>query len=372
MPLYGCYLLRSLREDPAARGKTYIGFTVNPQRRLRQHNGEISAGAYKTRKLRPVEMLLVVHGFRSKREALQFEWAWQHPTQARLAREATQGLKKKDMGAAKGKVRILLEMLWLSQWQTHPLFLQFTSPAAAALREAGGCPVAPPNVTVSVAPLSELPLHSVCEDDEDDEDENESSLSQTFRLCSEGDEVSKPFGRSHVEHEHAGDVSRRGDTASGGAVERMRADTRGGEAHDVDRRELQHEAQLEPQGGGEKGAVEDEEWRRARVKWLNFSTEISDSSQDEGSCASHHSEVSQACTPATVPMCSPGQAQGYCSQHILSTAGDPQMDVSGENDSAVPVLDLVDLTTPPPVSTLATTQGAAAARDMAFIDLTLS
>lgn len=38
-----CYLLRSL--NPANPMSTYVGFTVNPKRRIRQHNGEIKAGA---------------------------------------------------------------------------------------------------------------------------------------------------------------------------------------------------------------------------------------------------------------------------------------------------------------------------------------
>jgi hypothetical protein len=49
--LFACYLLTSLQ--PRYAQHTYIGFTVNPQRRIRQHNGEISAGAKKTRTKRP-------------------------------------------------------------------------------------------------------------------------------------------------------------------------------------------------------------------------------------------------------------------------------------------------------------------------------
>jgi structure-specific endonuclease subunit SLX1 len=169
MPLHACYLLRSLREEAGARGRTYIGFTVNPRRRLRQHNGELEGGAYKTRKLRPVEMLVVVHGFPSKRRALQFEWAWQHPTQATKARDATRGLRRKDMAAAAGKLRVMYEMLWLDEWRETPLTVHFSSPAAAALREAGKCPVAPPGMGVVVAPLSELPEHSHTEEGEMDE-----------------------------------------------------------------------------------------------------------------------------------------------------------------------------------------------------------
>lgn len=38
----GCYLVVSL--NPSTKGRTYIGFTVNPTRRLRQHNGELKNG----------------------------------------------------------------------------------------------------------------------------------------------------------------------------------------------------------------------------------------------------------------------------------------------------------------------------------------
>ncbi len=56
---------------------TYIGATVDPDRRLRQHNGEISGGARATGR-RPGEWqrICYVSGFKDKHEALSFEWHW--------------------------------------------------------------------------------------------------------------------------------------------------------------------------------------------------------------------------------------------------------------------------------------------------------
>lgn len=89
--LLSCYLLRSL--EPQAHGRTYIGFTVDPHRRLRQHNGELTGGAKRTVRSRPWEMLAFVHGFRDTVAALQFEWAWQHPTRSRAVRGHVHGLQ---------------------------------------------------------------------------------------------------------------------------------------------------------------------------------------------------------------------------------------------------------------------------------------
>jgi structure-specific endonuclease subunit SLX1 len=66
------YLLES------SSGATYVGATVDPDRRLRQHNHEISGGAYATGSKVAVgeiwERVCYISGFPSWSAALQFEW----------------------------------------------------------------------------------------------------------------------------------------------------------------------------------------------------------------------------------------------------------------------------------------------------------
>lgn len=63
-----CYLL-------ACKRQTYIGMTNNPDRRLRQHNGEIAGGAKATRG-RVWRRIAMVEGFVDARAARQYEYAW--------------------------------------------------------------------------------------------------------------------------------------------------------------------------------------------------------------------------------------------------------------------------------------------------------
>lgn len=58
---------------------TYIGATVDMDRRLQRHNGELQGGAKCTSK-RPCEWYRVcyVKGFVDNHQALSFEWHWKH------------------------------------------------------------------------------------------------------------------------------------------------------------------------------------------------------------------------------------------------------------------------------------------------------
>jgi predicted GIY-YIG superfamily endonuclease len=61
---------------------TYVGATVDLNRRLRQHNGEITGGAKQTtskvKKGKTWKRVCHVSGFPDWTATLQFEWRWKH------------------------------------------------------------------------------------------------------------------------------------------------------------------------------------------------------------------------------------------------------------------------------------------------------
>lgn len=83
-PPFFVYLLESTR------GTTYVGATVNLERRLRQHNKEIKGGAKLTGRAvdKGFKWKRVCHatGFPTWQAALQFEWKWKF-----LTRKTPQG-----------------------------------------------------------------------------------------------------------------------------------------------------------------------------------------------------------------------------------------------------------------------------------------
>ena len=92
MKSYFCYLLTSV-----CRTRTYIGATVNLNRRLRQHNGTCKGGANATKMHRPWTLIFCVSGFTTWSEALKFEWRWKHVFMSHCRRyRPSRGLRERE------------------------------------------------------------------------------------------------------------------------------------------------------------------------------------------------------------------------------------------------------------------------------------
>lgn len=155
---YGVYLLCSQSDNPKFRNKNYIGFTVNPNRRIIQHNrGNMYGGAKKTSDKGPWQMVLIVHGFPNNISALrvmalirtpinwhkanalslivkfcinfQFEWAWQQPKESRRLRHLDE-LRRRKAGESSFDLnfRILTEMLRTPPWNRLALTVRWLAP----------------------------------------------------------------------------------------------------------------------------------------------------------------------------------------------------------------------------------------------------
>ncbi|KAL6298491.1 hypothetical protein BKA93DRAFT_811093 [Sparassis latifolia] len=135
---YACYLLKSIRTPHST--ATYIGSTPSPPRRIRQHNGEIAGGAWKTKRNRPWVMQMIVHGFPSNLAALQFEWAWQQPHRSRHLRdEEVQAVFSghRKFNYLRSNVLVARSMVSSHPFNTWPLHVKlFTAEAAKAWKDA--------------------------------------------------------------------------------------------------------------------------------------------------------------------------------------------------------------------------------------------
>ncbi len=117
--MFYVYLLESTNKS------TYVGATVDLDKRLRQHNKEIKGGAtatsIKVNKGETWQRVCHVEGFPTWNAALQFEWRWKQ-----LSRKITD----KKMRPLEKRVIALQELLSLerpttkavaySEWETPP------------------------------------------------------------------------------------------------------------------------------------------------------------------------------------------------------------------------------------------------------------
>lgn len=71
--MWSVYLLETL-EKPS---RTYVGATIDIERRLQQHN-QLQSGGAKATAGRQWKRVCHIRGFPHQKSALQFEWKWKH------------------------------------------------------------------------------------------------------------------------------------------------------------------------------------------------------------------------------------------------------------------------------------------------------
>jgi predicted GIY-YIG superfamily endonuclease len=112
------------------KGYTYAGVSPDPVKRLRKHNGELSGGAKYTQSKGPGwTHVCLVHGFQTKIQALQFEWASKH-------------VPPRDAGGVINRLKKLFILFNKERWtskspesSTVPLILEWKIARPAALKE---------------------------------------------------------------------------------------------------------------------------------------------------------------------------------------------------------------------------------------------
>ena len=112
------------------KGCTYAGVSPDPVKRLRKHNGELSGGAkYTQRKGAGWTHVCLVHGFQTKNQALQFEWASKH-------------VPPRDAGGVVNRLKKLFILFHKERWTSKateaagvPLTLEWKIARPAALKE---------------------------------------------------------------------------------------------------------------------------------------------------------------------------------------------------------------------------------------------
>ena len=108
-------------------GSTYIGATVNLDKRIRQHNKEIKGGAVATsNKVTHGEIwsyVCYVENFPSYNEALKFEWRWKHLSRNIQKKNTRINPKVKRLEALKELLKLdrsTSKAIPYSEWELQP------------------------------------------------------------------------------------------------------------------------------------------------------------------------------------------------------------------------------------------------------------
>ena len=99
---YFCYILGN--DDNM---KTYNGFTVDINRRIRQHNGQLKGGAKATKGVSTWSVLAYITGFPNNINALQCEWRIKYPENKK---------RNKSLTGPEGRIKGLNMVLGLDKW----------------------------------------------------------------------------------------------------------------------------------------------------------------------------------------------------------------------------------------------------------------
>lgn len=97
---YWCYIINSDNH-------TYCGYTKNPIRRIRQHNGEIVGGAKATRG-KQWNFMMLMTGFETSNNALSCEWRLKHPDGHKR--------KSKKYNGINGRILTINKILCYDKW----------------------------------------------------------------------------------------------------------------------------------------------------------------------------------------------------------------------------------------------------------------
>uniref|UniRef100_A0A915D5X8 Structure-specific endonuclease subunit SLX1 homolog n=1 Tax=Ditylenchus dipsaci TaxID=166011 RepID=A0A915D5X8_9BILA len=125
---FGVYCLISRSELKQFKNRCYIGYTVDPNRRIRQHNaGKLHGGAQKTDSRGPWDMVCIIHGFPNAVSGLRFEWAWQNPEKSKRLREIDFKKSRKE-NPFQFRLRIACHMLNSDPWKRLALTFRWLLP----------------------------------------------------------------------------------------------------------------------------------------------------------------------------------------------------------------------------------------------------